>query len=1115
MKKHFTFRWLLRVHLSLLFPFVASLSSNPLFAQTATWVGNVSKSYADANNWNPTTFNPMDASSTTITIGAGSPNNPTHTGDNSNPVTRRPSRLNTTIDAYLTVAGKLYPNNSDVLNGTIDIIAGGDFNVRNVAFVGNGGKGTVTVLAGGTFTSKNAMYVGRNAGGNGVLNVWGGAVYATDIQVATNTATGLINFKTVSGTITVTGDKKSYFEGLVTAGKMTIESGRTFSIVYNATANTTVVSVYQDPNSLLKEQGNNVILENSTVRATIAKNSGQIVSCLYNGVEMVSTSGNKTQVYYDWTSSYGFEQLYGCNFTVKKLNDSIVDVSFKRVFTPSIGHVTPADMDIHYVLKRNDTGLYTYSILEHQPNYPKVDLGSWRMVWWIANNGTVNTCEKMYVDSLRNWEMPSPYDYANGEATGIPEIIKLKTGVRAEKYDGKYQYSKQLWEQDVVGHASDKNKVGIWFVYGSHEFVNDGPTYSDLNGAAGILHAILNGVHYNASGFEIPEGAYWRKIYGPFLVYFNNKNTGDEAWADAQARVAKEKQQWPYAWLDNVEEYPLKEVRGTITGKLTIKDPYKATLHGGNAWVGVTQLSSDNTQKNWQFESKNYHYWVKTDANGNFSIPNVRAGTYTFYALKAGAVGEYSKENITVEAGKTTAIGEQLWQIPRKNGNLAWEIGFPDRLAKEYKNGDFAYCEGFIWNKIASQYTNPIEYNVVDKNWQNVLNYAHSPYLDASGGMQVWKWRINFTLPANLPSTGNATLTIAYASADHARQQLYLNDDTKEFTAFYPLISEGNAYVRQDNHAKYTVSTVSIPLSRLVAGKNTLTLSMPSTQAIANHLMYDYISLEIPGLTKARFTNNPTNADANTSINFDATASTTAEGTSLMYDWDFGDGTKGTGKTTQHRFAAGTYQVKLIVTDTFGAKDTTATSLTIAAVNNKPVAKFTSNVKQGYAPLQVLFDASSSSDPDKDALSYNWTLGDGTTAQGINASYTYANAGTYTVRLTVKDSKGAADTTSTQINVVLVTGTQDEKQRDVATITAYPNPVVGTQLLVQIDLAQASEVGITLVDATGKTWLARPANRYATGKSVVLLDISPLPRGLYFMHVTIGQTTSVLKLQRE
>jgi hypothetical protein len=151
--------------------------------------------------------------------------------------------------------------------------------------------------------------------------------------------------------------------------------------------------------------------------------------------------------------------------------------------------------------------------------------------------------------------MPSLYDFANASPTGIAEIIKLNTGVRAGKYDGKYEYSTPLWEAPAYGHASDVNNIGTWMVFGSHEYFSEGPTYHDLNAAAGIIHVCMNGVHYNTGGINVPQGEHWRKMYGPYLIYFSDKATGDSNWIDARQRATAEKAQWPYSWLQH-PEYP-------------------------------------------------------------------------------------------------------------------------------------------------------------------------------------------------------------------------------------------------------------------------------------------------------------------------------------------------------------------------------------------------------------------------------------------------------------------------------------------------------------------------------------------------------------------------------
>jgi PKD repeat protein len=71
------------------------------------------------------------------------------------------------------------------------------------------------------------------------------------------------------------------------------------------------------------------------------------------------------------------------------------------------------------------------------------------------------------------------------------------------------------------------------------------------------------------------------------------------------------------------------------------------------------------------------------------------------------------------------------------------------------------------------------------------------------------------------------------------------------------------------------------------------------------------------------------------SCSFDASGSTDSDGTVARYDWSFGDGTSGTGKTTSHPYTSGgTYSVKLTVTDNQGATDTSTQQVTV----NGPVA---------------------------------------------------------------------------------------------------------------------------------------------------------------------------------
>ena len=260
--------------------------------------------------------------------------------------------------------------------------------------------------------------------------------------------------------------------------------------------------------------------------------------------------------------------------------------------------------------------------------------------------------------------MPSGYDYTTSVGSGGPqEIIKLTTGARAGKLDGKYEYSLKFWDNPVWGHASNINKIGSWCVNTSCEYYNEGPNYHDLNAAAGIIHQCMNGVHYGSGGIFSDTLTSWSKVYGPYLLLITDKSTGDSNWIAAKQRQQLEKSLWPYSWVKDTVAYPLAAKRGTVAGKFVVSDALKPSLTSANAWVGVTDLSDGAA--GFQFECKNYQYWIRADASGNFSIPNVRPGTYSLFAYVDGVVGEYRLDNVTVTSGNTTAVGTLTKTVDR------------------------------------------------------------------------------------------------------------------------------------------------------------------------------------------------------------------------------------------------------------------------------------------------------------------------------------------------------------------------------------------------------------------------------------------------------------------
>jgi len=73
-----------------------------------------------------------------------------------------------------------------------------------------------------------------------------------------------------------------------------------------------------------------------------------------------------------------------------------------------------------------------------------------------------------------------------------------------------------------------------------------------------------------------------------------------------------------------------------------------------------------------------------------------------------------------------------------------------------------------------------------------------------------------------------------------------------------------------------------------------------------------------------------------------------------------------------------------------------------------PQALFTASSTEHVVPFTASFDATLSYAPSGEIVSYLWSFGDGGAEEGPVADHTYADDGTYTVRLTVIDDKGVS-----------------------------------------------------------------------------------------------------------
>ncbi|WP_163337104.1 PKD domain-containing protein [Desulfopila sp. IMCC35008] len=192
---------------------------------------------------------------------------------------------------------------------------------------------------------------------------------------------------------------------------------------------------------------------------------------------------------------------------------------------------------------------------------------------------------------------------------------------------------------------------------------------------------------------------------------------------------------------------------------------------------------------------------------------------------------------------------------------------------------------------------------------------------------------------------------------------------------------------------------------------------------------------------KAVLTTSSLNGVAPLTLTFDGTGST---GDISTYTWDFGDGDTASGTTTSHVYAyPGSYTTTLTVADAGGLTHQDSAVITVTEASSTPSdtdvppeAVISSSSAIGEAPLTVQFDGSGSTATQTPISLYTWEFGDSSSATGSTVNHTFTAAGTYQTTLTITDSVGLTDQTSTP---VLITDPPDsDNQVPIAAMTIQP-----------------------------------------------------------------------------
>jgi rhamnogalacturonan endolyase len=588
----------------------------------------------------------------------------------------------------------------------------------------------------------------------------------------------------------------------------------------------------------IAEDEANYTLANDSVSAKVSKRSGDLVSLKYKDLVLLGASGR--------AGGYWSHNAAGPNSSAHvtidpKTNDgergevSVKAISGGAPLGKGPGGSVVADIEIRYALGRGDSGVYTYSIFTHKADYPTTSIGEARFCAKL--NGKV--FDYMTIDADRRKVMPRPEDWDKGVQLNLKEARRLTTGIYSGQVEHKYDYSAIQFEIPAFGWSSTEHHIGLWFINPSMEYLSGGPTKVELTGHldnnAGAAPTLLNywrGSHYGGSSCVLAKGEAWTKVIGPFLIYCNSGSDHDKLWKDALAKASREADAWPYGWVSGAD-YPLKNQRGTATGKITIIDPLTPPSKVSNLLVGMVPQTSSGKQIDWQLDAKDYQFWVRADDKGDFRIPNIRPGTYTLHAIANGVLGEFSKANVMVAAGQTVDLGGLEWK-PVRYGKQLWEIGVPNRSAEEFKHGDKYWIWG-LYNDYPKEFPNDVNFIIGKSDWRKDWNYAQPP----RDGKPT-TWTVTFDL-AEAPK-GKATLRLAICGSRGRRGiEVAVNDKSVGGTG--PLVDSGVMH-RDGIRGYWQEKDVSFDASLLKAGTNVIQLTNLGRNWVEG-VLYDYLRLEV------------------------------------------------------------------------------------------------------------------------------------------------------------------------------------------------------------------------------------------------------------------------------
>ena len=425
--------------------------------------------------------------------------------------------------------------------------------------------------------------------------------------------------------------------------------------------------------------------------------------------------------------------------------------SASNSYSPNLTH--------YFLVRRGHNVLYMATYLTQQPG-----VGEFR---WITRLQTSPFPDSPVPSNIRG-------NVGDAEST---DVKKMADGTTRSKYYGDPAGRSKDRALDLTYSGVSGPGVGVFMIYGSRESSSGGPFYRDIQNQSTEVYNYMNSGHVQTESPRVGV------LHGPYALVFTSGGAPayplDFSWIDTAG----------FGLLGHVPPSGRGTVSGTVSG---IPSAFPALVGFSNATA---------------------QYWARPAANGSYTCPGMKPGTYTVRLYKDELAVPLSTgaTTVTVTAGSTATL------------NLASAESYPAHI---FKLGEWdGTPAGFLnfENLIAMHPSDPRQ-----APWGPVNHTVES---NSTADFPAIQFRL-----ANSPATLRFTLTATQAASARTlrvgitcalyggRPQIKVNNRWTSSTPSASTQPDGRCFTLGTWRGNNATFTYSIPASAFNSGANSLTI---------------------------------------------------------------------------------------------------------------------------------------------------------------------------------------------------------------------------------------------------------------------------------------------------